>query len=150
MKSISIFVVILFSQSVFAKSEANSNDASMVCMNLYSIVASAFKYKSEGKTKKEMLMPLPLKEELNKYPENRAKSKILGLQMHAAIEDIYEIEGLSVAAYAAYRAETCYRITTSKPIHESLKSVKQGLLSCSSLTNKEQVACGLKFANPNS
>jgi hypothetical protein len=138
--------LVFFSLQGFCKSE--NEQSSLVCMQLIQVIDSAYKYKDQGKTKNEMLAPLPTKEVLEKYPESMSDQRRLGEQMIEVISDIYNHEKPPQVPYSAYRSESCYRATTNKEIVKDFASVLPKLLECGKLDKKDQYSCGFALAKP--
>lgn len=128
--------------------ETENKQPSIVCMQLIQITASAFDFKSKGKTKEEMLAPLPTKEALAKYPEAMYAQRLLGEQMIEVISDIYNNGSVPKIAYSAYRSESCYRSSTNKPVVKNFSSILPKLLECGNLDQQEQYNCGFALAKP--
>ncbi|MCO7188934.1 MULTISPECIES: hypothetical protein [unclassified Pseudoalteromonas] len=140
--------IILLVISMQGAAQAENRQSSLVCMQLIQIVDSAFSYKSQGKTKQQMLAPLPSKDVLAGYPKSMSAQRLLGEQMLEVVADIYSYEALPKVAYSAYRAESCHRSTTGQPVVKDFSKVTAQLSHCGSLDREAQYKCGFELAKP--
>ncbi|AZZ96470.1 hypothetical protein [Pseudoalteromonas sp. R3] len=140
--------IILLVISMQGAAQTENRQPSLVCMQLIQIVDSAFSHKSQGKTKQQMLAPLPSKDVLAGYPKSMSAQRLLGEQMLEVVADIYSHEALPKVAYSAYRAESCHRSTTGQPVVKDFAKVTAQLSQCGSLEKEAQYKCGFELAKP--
>ncbi len=133
---------LLFSFSL----KANDKDIE-ACLSLYQITASAIDYKNKGKTKEEMLKPLPPKEHLQKFANVKNGKVLIGLAMYDVIDEIYDYEVLPISVYAPFASEKCVRRANKLPIIPYSQAFPL-LKKCSLLNDsKEQLECAFKVVN---
>jgi hypothetical protein len=130
-----ILTLFIFSSNSFAKDEHLK-----ACLSLYKISASAIDYMKKGKTKEELLAPLPPREALEKNKNIQDGRILIGLGMHDIIEEIFTYDVLPISVYAPYSSEQCVRRANKLPLLPFSEAYPL-LKSCSLLNEKEHVTC---------
>jgi hypothetical protein len=130
-----ILVLLMFSSNSFAKDEHLK-----ACISLYKISASAINYMKQGKTKEELLAPLPARSVLEKNTNLKDGRVLIGLSMHDIIDDIFAYEVLPISVYAPYTSEQCVRRAKKLPLLP-FSDAYPLLKSCSLLNEQEHVTC---------
>jgi|TARA_B110000902_G_scaffold224084_1_gene261274 hypothetical protein len=146
LQNILILILVLGSSTIALALDKETEERAKVCLRLYSILPSAFEHKLQGKSAGEMLAPLPPKESLENSPQSKAR--LLGLQMHYAIEDIYSSNNIQVVTYLGYRVESCSRYVLGLSVVSNFNKVTEKLSSCKGTENTELFNCGFALANP--
>lgn len=137
-----VIILISFSKSIYAEDKKNIE----VCLSLYKIAASAINNKEKGKTKKEMLAPLPSRETVDKSDQSDPRV-IIAHNMHQIIDDVYDYETLPVSVYAPFTSEKCIRQVKGLPIKPYSESHPK-LKKCALLkSDKKQVKCAFEVVN---
>ncbi len=111
------------------KSASSDQDAKVskaidkLCRLEQGIAMAALQLRDEGKSKAEVLKPLP-------DPSSAEGKSDLGLAMHSVVEDIFAYPKVKSFPYFIYRSELCFRRYEKKPIPSSFKAVAKDVLGC--------------------
>lgn len=144
MKVIFLIIFLLIYSSAYSKTKDNLK----ICLSLYKIAASAIDYKNKGKTKEEMLAPLPSKTQIEKSDQLDPRV-LLASSMHDIIDEVYNYEALPISVYAPYSSEKCIRKGNNLPI-EPFSITHPKLKECAKLkTSEAHLDCAFKVINDN-
>ena len=116
------------------------------CYSIYKIAASAIANKEKGLSKKDLLKPLPNRDQLESYPENKLGEKLLGLSMLDIADQIYSFEISASKPYLTYSAEVCQRKLRGLETPSNFSDIYPIIKACEQKPADQQIPCGMAAA----